>query len=213
MWCEFYVDRTTGKRVLNNINKIAVANQLALIWVPGHSGIQGNERADELANTGAAVEYIGPSPIPPIPLSFVKSKTKEWMTDQSTLKWRYAQKFKGTKEFLDTIDMTSLHTIRYLQKPLLTYTINTITGHGSFRSHLVKLKLSDEPSCPYCGSIQDTNIHYVYHCPKFTKNRHFSMFQPKPPLDNNNCNQKPNKRIKVSELWDFIRSSQRFDMA
>ena len=198
---------------INNINKIAVANQLALIWVPGHSGIQGNERADELANTGAAVEYIGPSPIPPIPLSFVKSKTKEWMTDQSTLKWRYAQKFKGTKEFLDTIDMTSLHTIRYLQKPLLTYTINTITGHGSFRSHLVKLKLSDEPSCPYCGSIQDTNIHYVYHCPKFTKNRHFSMFQPKPPLDNNNCNQKPNKRIKVSELWDFIRSSQRFDMA
>ena len=65
-----------------NINKIAVSNHLALIWVPGHSGIQGNERADELANTGAVVEYIGPSPVPLIPLSFVKFKTKEYMDDR-----------------------------------------------------------------------------------------------------------------------------------
>ena len=55
-----------------NINKIAVSNHLALIWVPGHSGIQGNERADELANTGAVVEYIGPSPVPLIPSQLCK---------------------------------------------------------------------------------------------------------------------------------------------
>ena len=99
---------------MSNINKIAETNQLALKWVPGHSDIQGNERADELANTGAVVEYIGPSPVPLIPLSFLKFKTKEWMKAQSTLKWRYTQKFKGTKEFLNTIDMTNLHTIRNL---------------------------------------------------------------------------------------------------
>ena len=129
---------------INNNNKIAVTNQLALIWVPGHSDIQGHQRADELANTGTVVEYIGPSPVPAIPLSFVMSKTKEWMTDQSTLKWRYTHKFKGTKKFLNTIGMTSLDRIRNLQKPLLTYTINTITGHGPFRSRLIKLKLRDD---------------------------------------------------------------------
>ena len=70
---------------INNINIIAVANQLALIWVPWHFDIQSNEKADEFANTGVVVEYIGPIPVSAIHLSFDKSKTKEWMTDQSTL--------------------------------------------------------------------------------------------------------------------------------
>ena len=52
-------------------------------------------------------------------------------------------------------------------------------------------------------------MHYVYHCDKFTKIiLHFSTNQLRPPLDNTNCNQKLNKRIKVSELWDLIRLSQ-----
>ena len=128
------------------------------------------------------VEYIGPSPVSAIILSSVKCKTREWITDQSTLKWRYAQKFKGSKEFLETIEMTSLHRIRNLQKPLLTYTIDTITGHGPFRSHLVKLKLRDDYLARTVVQSRTHRCTMSTTCPKFTKTTDISQCPNPNPL-------------------------------
>ena len=35
------------------LDEISASNQVNIIWVPGHSGIIGNERSDELAKQGA----------------------------------------------------------------------------------------------------------------------------------------------------------------
>ena len=52
---------------MKSINQLAQTNHLDLLWVHGHTGIQG----DELANIGAALDTIGPYPVPPIALSYI----------------------------------------------------------------------------------------------------------------------------------------------
>jgi ribonuclease HI len=32
------------------------------MWVPGHTGVDGNEEADQLANKGSETHFIGPEP-------------------------------------------------------------------------------------------------------------------------------------------------------
>ena len=43
----------------NQIEELSILNAVYLIWVPGHSGIFGNEWADELARKGAESEFVG----------------------------------------------------------------------------------------------------------------------------------------------------------
>ena len=52
-------------------------NQITMVWVPGHSGIEGNEKADELARQGSAAVSYGPEPFIPIPQSLCDKALRE----------------------------------------------------------------------------------------------------------------------------------------
>ena len=42
------------------LNDISARHVVGLYWVPGHTGVRGNEIADGLARSGSALSFLGP---------------------------------------------------------------------------------------------------------------------------------------------------------
>jgi ribonuclease HI len=47
---------------LDNLKRLTAKCKLTLMWVPGHTGVDGNEEAEQLANKGSETHFIGPEP-------------------------------------------------------------------------------------------------------------------------------------------------------
>jgi hypothetical protein len=50
-----------------------------LFWVSGYCGVEGNEKADELARMGSDSQFCGPEPCLALPTTVAKSKIKDWV--------------------------------------------------------------------------------------------------------------------------------------
>ena len=56
------------------LNDISTYHSVGLFWVPGHSGIRGNEIADELAREGSVHHFVGPEPALGVSRQNIKKK-------------------------------------------------------------------------------------------------------------------------------------------
>ena len=189
----------------HTLSKLAQANNVTVIWVPGHTGIQGNEEADLLANTGSAHEFCGPEPALPIAKSVVKKSIRDWVTESKELYWRNIKYAKHTKAFIIEINLNFDIPLLSFERSLISNFLAVVTGHGSFKVHLQKLKLAEETDCPKCGQDSDTAFHFLTTCQYYNTARKqtFGSSALKGAS-------KPT-RISTSELIRFIRLSERFD--
>jgi len=83
------------------LQQLSSHNAVKLFWVSGHSGIYGNEQADQLAIAASFKSYVGPEPVLPVPTSVVQSQLQAWTLRETQTCWQDLKSCWQAKETMD----------------------------------------------------------------------------------------------------------------
>ena len=151
--------------------------EITIQWIPGHSDIKMNEKADGLAKKGSHMQQENIKTTYDTAKQIAKQNTQEvwfnnWMEDD-----------KGRR----------LH--RHLPKPNPKDPINNLerkdqcnifrlrTGHVMLNGHRNRIDPLVPPMCRHCGYAYETVEHHLLHCANLKELRD-SLLPPKPTLEN-----------------------------
>ncbi|XP_023212960.1 uncharacterized protein LOC111615757 [Centruroides sculpturatus] len=126
---------------------------VALRWVRGHTGVLGNERADQLAKAGASGPFVTRMVDPST--TYLKGTLLQRSMISWRERWTLSTVGRSTYAFVPIVGLT----------PISCCSLSTqiLTGHGRFPHFKSKFGQGDG-SCP-CGSPRSDARHYVLDCP------------------------------------------------
>ncbi|XP_063827121.1 uncharacterized protein LOC135076627 [Ostrinia nubilalis] len=154
---------------------------IKLFWIKAHAGMEGNERADELAKE-AALRLKKKPDYDECPISFVKRILRQDTIGEWEKRYQTEQTAKTTKLFLPSAAQ-AYRMIRSVQ-PYGKLT-QILTGHGGFAQYLNRFKCRESPSCACDDLVEETVPHLLVECPIFERLR-FDLEQAidySPPSD------------------------------
>lgn len=156
--------QSTSKLVLDcksDLNQLATNNRVKIIWIPGHSGLEGNEVADELARQGSAATPWGPLPSLAFGRPHITSRIGEWI---DSLQTTYRNNQIGLRQSRRLINTKNLADIPLNNRKNLKTLIGFLTGHHPTLSYLHRIGKSHTATCRLCNELDETTEHILMKC-------------------------------------------------
>ena len=152
--------------------ELSARNKVRLYWVPGHSDIPGNEKADELARKGANGNNTFPGLSVGMPQQTVKRSIRDWTVSQLNSTWRQTDGARQSKIFISEWSAKRTEELMQLDRKSVRTVVASLTGHCRLRRHLNLLGLSEETNCRFCEEGEETPFHLICECPALMVRRH-----------------------------------------
>ena len=156
------------------LTKLSYENYVKILWVPGHSGIKGNEEADALAVAGANEPLIGPEPAFGISPKNVRHEIWNNAIERFQKSWTSSQTPRQARALIKGFSAKSTNYLLNLSRRQLKIVTGLLTGHGRLNNHLHTIGIMPNPQCRKCQIQVETSEHVLCKCIALTalRNKH-----------------------------------------
>jgi RNase H len=155
---------------LDVLKRLTLKCTVTLRWVPDHTGVEGNEIADQLANEGSDIYFIGPEPF----LGYKKTKCKlildEWMLRRKKAHFETLPLNSLARRFLSYSSKRTQELLT-LTKSELKIITGILTGHNGLNYHMHRIGKSRGENCRLCLEESETAQHITCECPAIARIR------------------------------------------
>ncbi|WP_333764964.1 reverse transcriptase domain-containing protein [Streptomyces sp. IBSBF 2390] len=182
------------------LNSLSSHCDITLMWVPGHSNIEGNEIADYAANCGADKHKSWIEKIP-LPVSSCLKEIREVMGRKRQGYWRRSD---GDFKIILGPDLDKFSkTLLSLNKNTSRKVMFAVTGFWPIGRHALRIGIQGDVTCPGCGlpAMETDCIHFWCKCPALCRLRLKTLGQYTIDYEDNLAS------IPFSKKLDFILKS------
>ena len=139
----------------------------------GHTGIEGNEKADNLAREGSKITFIGSEPVFEIAQSTAKTFIRKWITSKFRKEWNQQERLRQSRTFiLDPMDRSEVKRLLSSNRNQLRAFVGVLTRHSLVNYHLYNTGIINEPDCRFCGEEDKITEHLTYRCDALVNSRY-----------------------------------------
>lgn len=158
-----FITKKSTKECIENLNKLGARNRVTVAWVPGHSNIEGNDKADELAVE--ATDNEGVDLIVGKPYSSFEAKLTELFTAKARKEWlAISDDCKHAKQLISGFDTTKAKFLMNSSRKDIRVVTGLLTGHGITKSYMKNMGKIDDDSCERCFTKSETVMHWLNEC-------------------------------------------------
>ena len=132
---------------------------ITLQWIPGHTNIPGNERADRLAKFGArCTQHITSASMKTAKQTIKLKKSAVWMKE-----WETSDKGRTIFEHMKTPNKKD--NINLLNRNEQVTIFRLRSRHIPLNQHLTRIGAKTDAGCPLCPCPEETVTHHLFVCP------------------------------------------------
>lgn len=130
-------------------------------WIPSHCGLQGNEKADEVAKIATNMH---PVPSRELTLTSCMAASHRTLRHRWVEKWNDEPTGRHLYSLLKEPNNTNIY--RNLPRNVASFASRARIGHIVTQSYLFRFQLTESPLCLVCQAEEETLQHILLNCTK-----------------------------------------------